>query len=430
MRHVALVGSLALGLLICGCFGSPPGQSTTSVPASPTTRPVTTPSTTRVAQKTPTVPPVATAPAPTKASTAVPTPARTSGVGNQILFARGNDIWAVDRNSREARKVIEGGHDFSWSPSGDRIVFVRGQGNDAEVWTAKSDGSGQVRITHNDWEDVWPVWSPDERTICFTSSPVALLSAVPWQWSRSAPVSGDEVVSGTWAGEAEVWLVNGDGANPRRLAQGFAATWAPEGKRLAFHRLTKGPKAHIAIVNSEGRNEWTLATSSAMEGPVSGGLFYGQPAWSPDGRDLVYGVASYAMLSDWGLLRRAPTLSKGATSIVGQSAGFFARVSYSPDGQLVVADSYGSGGRGPTDALDVFWLGQPSSGDFYTQPIQMVATKVLSVQGAHSPAWSPDSRQLAYAASGSIWVWDRSSQQVARLIDNVEVNAGLSWGGR
>ncbi len=367
---------------------------------------------------------------PTKAATAAPTPAESRGSGNQILFARKNDIWVVDRESGKARMVVEDGRDFNWSPSGDRIVFVRGQGNDAEIWTARSDGSGQLRLTHNDREDVWPMWSPNGQTICFTSSPVARLETMPWQWERSAPVSGDQTVSGTWAGEAEVWLVNGDGANLRRLAQGFAATWAPEGRRLAFHRQTGGPKAHVVLINSEGRNEWLLATSSPMEGPVSGGLFYGQPAWSPDGRDLVYGVASYAMLSDWGLLRRAPTLSKTPTAVVGQSEGFFARIAYSPDGQLVVADFYGSSGRGPTDGLAVFWLGQPSSGNFYNEPIQMVATKVLSVQGAHSPAWSPDSSQLAYVASNSIWVWDRSTQQVARLIDNAEVNAGLSWSGR
>lgn len=429
-RHLfaALVG-VAL-LVIAGCSGTPEGPPANSTSTAPSTSPVATASSGQLPKaSTPTARPGNPTTTPARTPTVIPSPTPKPVLGNRLLFARGDDIWVVDRQTGKADLIIQDGRHFSWSPDGQQVVFVRGKGKEAEIWIAKGDGNGQLRLTHNDREDIWPLWSPNGQAISFTSSPTPLNEIAPWQWH--CPSEGADPGSiDRWAGSAEVWVINSNGSNPRRLAAGFGAAWAPESRRLAFHRRESEQKAELLIINSEGRNEWQLAASKSMEGPVSGGLFYGQPAWSPNGQDLVYGVASYAMLSDWGLLRRAPTLSKTPVATVGQTEGYFARIVYSPDSQLLASDFYGSSGRGPTDGLAVFWLGQPSSSNFYNEAIQLAATKVLSVQGAHSPAFSPNGQELAYVAGDSVWVWNRSTQQVARLVQNADINAGLSWGGR
>lgn len=428
-RHLfaALVG-VAL-LASAGCSNPPEGPPAGSTSTVPSASPVATASSGQTPKvSTPTTKPGNPTTTPAKTPTAVPSPSPKPVLGNRLLFARGDDIWAIDQGTGKADPIIQSGRHFSWSPDGQRIVFVRGKGKEAEIWIANGDGSGQIRLTHDDREDIWPMWSPNGQAISFTSSPAQLSEVGPWQWQCP---SEDTVAGGVdeWARSAEVWLINADGSNPRRLAAGFGATWAPEGRRLAFHRRQNDQKAEIMIINSEGRNEWRLAESTPLEGPVSGGLFYGQPAWSTNGQDLVYGVASYAMLSDWGLLRRAATLSHASMATIGQTEGYFARIVHSPDGHLLATDFYGSSGRGPTDGLAVFWLGQPSSSNFYNEPIQLAATKVLNVQGAHSPAFSPDGQELAYVAGNSVWVWNRSTQQVVRLVQDADINAGLSWGG-
>lgn len=431
MKSLPIIALLIFTLF----FSSSCSESTTTPTGSPATgdSPIASNTTTPVAEppgsSSPTTQPGGSTPLPVSTTTPDPSPTGTSPAHNRILLSRDEDVWSIDPDNRQATRLIEDGHHFSWSPDGQEIVFVRGHGDQAEIWLARSDGSGQRRVTHNEHEDIWPQWSPNGQTICFTSSSVPLNETVPWQWRKPWEEAGSSQGLGQWAKAVEVWLADRDGSNPRRLTAGFGATWAPDSRRLAFHRRTGEYQASILLINSEGKNEWKLATSAASEGPVSGGLFYGQSAWSPNGQDIVYNVASYAMLSDWGILRRAPTLSQEPLTIVGQTGGYSARTAYSPDSQLLVSDYYGSDGRGSTDGLAVFWLGQGDEGNFYGEPIQTIATKVLSVPGAHSPAWSPNGRLLAYTAGDSIWLWDRSTQEVVRLIDNVDTNAGLSWSG-
>ena len=48
----------------------------------------------------------------------------------------------------------------SWSPAGDKIAFVRGAFNNAEVYTMNPDGTGATRITNNTLIDASPSWQP------------------------------------------------------------------------------------------------------------------------------------------------------------------------------------------------------------------------------------------------------------------------------
>jgi dipeptidyl aminopeptidase/acylaminoacyl peptidase len=430
---VLLILSLVAGL---GCGSSPvpaptnpAGGSEANTPAGKTSSATKAPTKT-APSATPTHKPANSTPvathtvAPNATATAMATPTQGKGVSKRILFARGSDVLLVDGDSKKVGLLLQNARQFAWSPDGRSIVFIRGSGKQAEIWLANADGGGQRQLTTNDRQDIWPVWSNDGQSIAYTSSPAAFDGTAPWLW-RGYGV--DPASIGAWAAAAEVWLVDASGANNRRLAAGFGASWAPEGKRLAFHRLVGQAKGYVMVINSEGRNEWQLTASTTMEGPVSGGLFYGQLAWSPDGRDVVYGTASYAMLSDWGLLRKSATLSKTPAATLGQTGGYFARVAYSPDGQMLATDFYGSDGKGASDGLAVFWQDHPSTINFYNQQISLTASRVLSVPAGHSPAWSPDGQTLAYAAANSIWLWDRASQQVTRLMEDVDANGGLSW---
>jgi len=101
-------------------------------------------------------------------------------------------IHIVDIASREARQVTMGDYDDSesaWSPDGKRIVFVsnrtdkpdRNRNTDLWIVDVTEKGDEPVRLTSEKTADASPSWSPDGKTIVYTSTvPDALpIYAIP-----------------------------------------------------------------------------------------------------------------------------------------------------------------------------------------------------------------------------------------------------------
>jgi hypothetical protein len=92
--------------------------------------------------------------------------------------------------------------DPAWSPLGDRIVFVSQEPGNDEIYTISPDGTDMQRLTFNDWEwDKHPSWSPDGSQIVF--------------WSNRE------------TGLHQLWVMNRDGSNQRRLLESPANDWDP-----------------------------------------------------------------------------------------------------------------------------------------------------------------------------------------------------------
>jgi Tol biopolymer transport system component len=177
------------------------------------------------------------------------------------------DIWVI-RPDRSGEHQITWTYpaqtEFpAWSPDGRRIVFDR---IGAGLWVVKVDGSGMKALTkEKGFDDSDPAWSPDGRRIAFV---------------RQGPTAGAVYVVGA----------NGRGAHqliklPKRSDGDDGPSWSPDGKWIAFSRhlnLTP-PGAHgftgttqIWIAGSDGRHAHLLVRRA------------GGPAWSPDGRWIVF----------------------------------------------------------------------------------------------------------------------------------------------
>lgn len=150
-------------------------------------------------------------------------------------------------------KAVVSGHHNSY-PSlrlrgADRLVFVSIREGNVDIYTANPDGegSGIVRLTDHPANDLLPVWSPDGTQIAFQSE-------------RS--------------GNTDVYVMNADGSNLRRLTGGDVfdghPTWSPDGTRIAFSSSRSG-RYQIWVMGADGSNPYPLTN-------VFGALY---PSWSP-----------------------------------------------------------------------------------------------------------------------------------------------------
>src|SRR3954464_3430553 len=78
-----------------------------------------------------------------------------------------------------------------------QIAFASDRDANWEIYLMDADGGHQTRLTRRDPQDRFPVWSPDRSQIAFGSQ-----------------VGGDH-----W----ELWVMNVDGSEPRRLAPQIVA---------------------------------------------------------------------------------------------------------------------------------------------------------------------------------------------------------------
>jgi Tol biopolymer transport system component len=91
--------------------------------------------------------------------------------GGRLLFARRFDIYVVDADGSDVRRLTHVGlagsyYEPAWSPQGRRIVFRSEPG----LYVMRADGTGIHRITRG-WNEILPdhnpEWSLNGRWICF-----------------------------------------------------------------------------------------------------------------------------------------------------------------------------------------------------------------------------------------------------------------------
>jgi dipeptidyl aminopeptidase/acylaminoacyl peptidase len=118
------------------------------------------------------------------------------------------------------------------SPDGKHVVFVRGwvdKMNDrtrSNLWIADTDGRRLRELTHGDWSDSSPVWSPDGTRIAFLSDR-----------------DGTTQIHVLWFNTREVKQLTHVERNPVGLR------WSPDGRTLAFGMFLpdRKPILHVEL---------------------------------------------------------------------------------------------------------------------------------------------------------------------------------------
>ena len=180
-----------------------------------------------------------------------------------------------------------------------KIAYTGAAGGIKEVYVMDYDGVGVVRKTTNKSINLSPVWSPDARSIAFTSymngypflyrlfafeeRQMQLLAGYGGINSSPAFSPDGKSVALTLSkdGNPEVYVLNLTTGALRRLTSNAAIdtepSWSPTGREIAFVSDRAGP-AQVFVMDAEGTNVRRLTQ----------GGFNTQPRWSPKGDVIVY----------------------------------------------------------------------------------------------------------------------------------------------
>lgn len=174
-------------------------------------------------------------------------------VGNGDRF----QIYSVTATGAHRRHLTSGhrysSYDPAYSPDGKRIAFVRASKHAIDLWTMKADGTHERRLTPTTGiDEIDPAWSPDGTQMAF---------------AVEKPL-----------GQEGIWVVAANGQNRQRVTTGVDTNpaWSPDGAQLAFQRSDAFTHMDsVRVVPVAGGTPTDLTQDPLAD--------YLDPAWSPNG---------------------------------------------------------------------------------------------------------------------------------------------------
>ena len=180
-----------------------------------------------------------------------------------------------------------------------KIAYVSGPVGAKEILMADYDGIGAAPVTRNGSINLSPVWSPDARSLAFTSFKHGypdLYRAFPFERRpdqtlaafvgiNSSPAfspDGKQIaMTLSMTGNPEIHVLNLATGTMRRLTRHAGIdtepTWSPNGRQIAFVS-DRGGTPHVYVMDDQGLNVRQITSSG----------FHTQPRWSPRGDLIAY----------------------------------------------------------------------------------------------------------------------------------------------
>jgi serine/threonine protein kinase/Tol biopolymer transport system component len=331
---------------------------------------------------------------------------------------RESPLWTVPLPAGTPRRLDDvTGHDASWSPDQQQIVYARG----TDLYVAQSDGANPRKLATVPGVLWWPRWSPDGKSVRFTTV--------------------DQ------AGASSLWQVGADGSNPHPLLQGWnkpaaecCGDWSPDGRYYLFQSTHNGDTG----IWGERESSGILTRAGSPVELTAGPIHYLSPVPSLDGKKLfVIGDQPKGELTRYDARSRQWVPFLSGVSAQG--------VSFSKDGQWVAYSTYPEGtlwrsrvdgserlqlAPSPLISHQAFWSPDGKSVAFmgtepgkswqvYIVPSDGGAPRAVSPRDRNhgDPSWSPDGTLLAFGAlpyfepdnAGGIFILDLKTNQISKV---------------
>ena len=262
-----------------------------------------------------------------------------------------------------------------------RIAYVRETEAGKQIVIADQDGANPQPLTGASI-NLLPAWSPDGRTIAFTSfrdGEGAHIFAVDAATRQIKPLilTGDFATGAVYAPDGErfvyaashddntdLYVAQADGAVARRLtdARGIdiSGTWSPDGKRIAFVSERAGtPQIYTMAADGSDVRRITFQ-----------GNYNQEPAWSPKGDLIAFSGRDEHRVFDLYTV----AVDTGKVTRLTQNQGTNEKPAWSPNGRYILFSSTRSGKR-------QIWETLPDGSN------QRAVTS--EARGASDPAWGP-----------------------------------------
>jgi len=195
------------------------------------------------------------------------------------------------------------------------------------------------------------------------------------------------------SGDFELWTMRLDGSDLHRLTQSkgedTVPAWSPDGRRIVFLSYrTTWPK--LWLMNADGSKQRALTHGFSKEGT---------PVWRRDGR-IVYGSIPDPPRVDphtWWSVRADGTRKRPL------EPGYGSPPSFSPDGRRAVFSA-----PCPSGYSMCVYVSNASGGERRPLTTERMGS-------SEQPAWSPDGQLVAFIGNSELWVMNADGSEPRQL---------------
>lgn len=191
-----------------------------------------------------------------------------------------------------------------------RMFFVSEASGNKEIYVSDYDGHNVKQITHNKSINISPQWSPDGKSILYTS----YKEGQPYLYifelytgketrisnyaginigARWSPTGREIALTLSKDGNPELYILDIESKEVKRLTNNsgidVSPAWAPDGKKIAFVSDIAG-NPNIYVIDSDGANLKRLTFE---------GKYNASPAWSPKGDKISFARLNNGTFDIW-----------------------------------------------------------------------------------------------------------------------------------
>ena len=259
------------------------------------------------------------------------------------------------------------------------IAFVSDNGRrNKEVWVMQADGGDKRRVTNNGSINLFPAWSPDGKTLVYTSFK---------------------------AGRSELFLLYRGNRPGARLIdtrdEKYRGVWQNQDGKIAVVVSRQG-NTDISSVTTNGKAPQRLTDARSIET---------SPSFSPDGRQIAFVSDRSGSPQVW-----IKDFDTGEERRITYNGPYNSSPAWSPTGEWIAYAAQAG------NNFDLYLINPEGT---FTTPL------VTQPRSDEDPAWAPDARKLAFSSNRrgrkEVYRVDVDGSNVTVLTDGFGNSSNPAW---